>query len=528
MNKILVLDGVSELATKILEKDCKVIAIPKISEEELLKAVVDTDAIILRSATKITEKVLEHANRLKVIGRAGVGVDNIDIKAATKKGVIVVNAPNGNTNAATEHTMALMLSLARMIPNAHASIKNGLWDRKSFVGIELKDKTLGVLGLGRIGAGVAARAQAFGMKVIGYDPYLSHERAEQIQVKKCELDEVFANADFITLHLPLTDETKEMINEKSIAKMKKGVRIINAARGECINIDDLTKALKDGRVAGAALDVFPNEPLGNHEITTLENVVLTPHLGASTIEAQEGVAVDVAIAIKDALNGELVASALNAVPVSPEMLNKIKPYFNLVKALGFIACEVSNSAIKQVYIEYSNMFKELDTRALSQVMLTGLLNSILQEKVNMVNAPVLAQSRGISLIEQKSDEVNNQIKVKIVSELGEHEIKGALMSDKSAYVSGIDDYEIKFEPTGVLLLVPHDNVPGMIGQIGTILGAAGINILSMQVSKTHTSGENIMAISVNKKPLKNDYKKLCELAGVHGVKIIDCSEICDD
>lgn len=528
MQKILLLDGVSDLATKILEKDYQVVQMPKVDANELLKIIGDYEAVILRSATKITEEVISHAKKLKVIGRAGVGVDNIDIKAATKKGIIVVNAPNGNTNAATEHTMALILSLSRSIPQAHASMKAHRWDRKAFLGLELKDKTLGVLGLGRIGAGVATRAQAFGMKILAYDPYLSNERAEQLLVKKCEMDEVLANADFITLHLPLTDETREMINEKTIAKMKKGVRIINAARGECINIDDLTKALKDGRVAGAALDVFPYEPLGEHEITTLDNVVLTPHLGASTVEAQEGVAVDVAIAIKEALSGQMVATALNAVPVSSEMLSKIKPYFNLVKSLGFIACEVANSAIKQVCIEYSSAFNDLDTRALSQMMLTGLLNSILQENVNIVSAPLLAQNRGIELIEQKTNSLSNEIKVKIISELGEHEIRGSLMSDKSSYISGIDEYDIKFEPTGILLLVPHDDVPGMIGQIGTILGNASINILSMQVSKTKKNNENIMAISVNKKPLKDECTKICDIAGVHGLKIIDCSEISDD
>ncbi|WP_267524456.1 phosphoglycerate dehydrogenase [Campylobacter sp. MG1] len=528
MHKILVLDGVSELGVKILEKTCKITEIPKISYEELLEIIKDYDAVIVRSATKITEEVLDKAINLKVIGRAGVGVDNIDIKAATKKGIIVLNAPNGNTNAATEHTMALMLSLTRAIPQAHASMKAGRWDRKSFLGLELKDRTLGVLGLGRIGAGVASRAQAFGMKVLAYDPYLSNERAEQLSVKKCEMDEVLANADFLTLHLPLTDETKGMINKNSIAKMKKGVRIINAARGECINLDDLVVALKEGKVAGAALDVFPSEPLGEHEITKLDNVVLTPHLGASTIEAQEGVAVDVAIAIKEALNGQMVASALNAVPVSPDMLNKIKPYFNLVKALGYIACAITNSPIKEVKIEYSNVFKDLDTRALNQMMLCGLLNSILQERINIVNAPMIAQERGIHLVEQKSDYNVNSIKVTIISELGEHEITGALMSDKSAYITAIDEYEIKFEPSGVLLLIPHDNVPGMIGLIGTALGNAGINISSMQVSKTHKSGENIMAISINKKPLKADFKNICDIAGVHGVKLIDCSEICDD
>lgn len=528
MHSILVLDGVSELGIKILEKNYKITEIPKITHEELIKIIKDYDAVIVRSATKITEEVLEHATNLKVIGRAGVGVDNIDIKAATKKGIIVLNAPNGNTNAATEHTMALILSLARAIPQAHASMKAGRWDRKAFLGLELKDRTLGVLGLGRIGAGVATRAQAFGMKVLAYDPYLSNERAEQLSVKKCEIDEVLANADFLTLHLPLTDETRGMINKDSIAKMKKGIRIINAARGECINLDDLTQALKDKIVAGAALDVFPNEPLGEHEITKLDNVVLTPHLGASTVEAQEGVAVDIAIAIKDVFSGQMVSSALNAVPVNPEMLSKIKPYFNLVKALGYIACSITTSPIKEVKVEYSNAFKDLDTRALSQMLLCGLLNSVLQERVNIVNAPMLAQERGIHLVEQKSDYGVNLIKVKIVSELGEHEVRGSLMPDKSAYISGIDEYEIKFEPSGVLLLVPHDNVPGMIGLIGSALGNAGINISSMQVSKTHKSGENIMAISVDKKPLKSDFKNICDIAGVHGVKLIDCSEICDD
>lgn len=525
MKKILVLDGVSASAVDVLKNEYKIVEKPTCTKEELEQIIAEFDAVILRSATKITKDILSKAHNLKVIGRAGVGVDNIDIKEATKKGIVVVNAPNGNTNAATEHAFALMLSLARHIPQAHKSIQNGLWDRKSFLGVELKGKTLGILGLGRIGAALAIRAQAFSMDILAYDPYLSDERAKELQIKKCELDYVLANSDFLSLHLPLTDETKGMINKTSIAKMKDGIKIINAARGECIVLDDLYEALLSKKVSGAGLDVFENEPLNNHKIISLDNVVLTPHLGASTIEAQVGVGVDVAYSIKDVLNGQMVSSALNAVALSEQMLNKVKPYFHLAQSLGFIASNIMHSAFDEICVEFGLKMQEMDTRILSTMALCGALKNILVQDINLINAPVLAKDLKIHLKEQKSDE-DFYIRVHIKNKNNSHFVEGSVLNNE-VYINKIDEYCINFEALGVILLIPHDNVPGMIGQIGTILGKANINIKSMQVSKTMNNGENIMAVLLSVKPSKDVFNELNKIAGIHGIKMIDCEKIND-
>ncbi len=526
MKKILVADGVSALGTNILAKDFEVVERPKLDKEELLATIGEYDAIVVRSATKLTKEVIDKADRLQVIGRAGVGVDNIDIPAATAKGIIVLNAPDGNTNAATEHTLALMLALARQLPQAHASMLAGRWDRKAFQGVELRNRTLGVLGLGRIGTGVATRAQAFGMNVIAYDPFLSEERAKQLRVTKATFDEVLAAADFLTLHLPLTDETKNMINAESIAKMKDGARIINASRGACIVLEDLVAALNEGKLAGAALDVYPEEPLAQESsLRGLTNVVLTPHLGASTVEAQEGVAVDVARSIVAALHGEMVPTAINMAPVAPELLPVLQPYFPLAKALGNIGIELADGPVRELEVIYSGTLATIDRRAVTTTLLQGLLNPILQENVNHVNAPALAKQRGINVKEAKTlneGDYTDTITLVLTTETFTHRIVGALM-DGRPYVVSIDDYDIRFAPQGQLLLIPHDDRPGMIGKIGTELGAANINISSMQVGQTAIEGKNIMAIAVEGNLDDALRKRLRAIDGVDDLRLVDCA-----
>lgn len=521
--KILVADGVSAWGVEILQTEYEVVERPKLTAQELQDTIGEYVAIVVRSATKLTADVLAKATHLRVIGRAGVGVDNIDIPAATKRGIIVLNAPNGNTNAATEHAMALMLALARRIPEADASLRAGRWDRAKLVGLELKGRTLGVLGLGRIGSGVALRAQAFGMEVIAYDPFLTDERAAQLGVRKGTLAEVFAAADFLTLHLPLTDDTRDLINAETIAQMKDGVRIVNAARGGCINLADLTEALVSGKVAGAALDVFPTEPLAaDSPLLVFPQVVLTPHLGASTKEAQEGVAVDVAHGILQALRGEPVAAALNVAPIAPELVPILTPYFPLAGALGNLAVGLAQEPIRQVAVEYTGKLAESDTRAITTTVVQGLLNPILQEQVNQVNAAALAAERGIEVREVKSTrtgEYNDSLAVEITTAAQTHRLVGVL-TDGVPYVVGIDDYDIRFVPRGQLLLVPHDDCPGMIGKIGTTLGQAGVNIRSMQVGQTAKEGKNMMAIGIDRTVSPALCRELEAIAGVDAVSVI--------
>ncbi len=521
--KILVADGVSAWGVEILQQEYEVVERPQLTAEELAATIGDYVAIVVRSATRLTADVLAKATRLRVIGRAGVGVDNIDIPAATKRGIVVLNAPNGNTNAATEHALALMLALARRIPEADASLRAGRWERAHLVGLELKGRTLGVLGLGRIGTGVALRAQAFGMDVIAYDPFLTAERAAQLGVRKGTLAEVLAAADFLTLHLPLTDDTRGLINRQTIAAMKDGVRIINAARGACIVVDDLVEALRSGKVAGAALDVFPTEPLAaDSPLTTLPQVVLTPHLGASTVEAQEGVAVDVARGILQALRGEVVPAALNVAPIAPELMPILTPYFPLARALGNLAVGLAQEPIRMLTVEYTGELVAPDTRAVTTTAVQGLLNPILQEQVNQVNAAALAAERGIEVREVKSARLgayHQALAVEITTAEQTHRLVGVL-TDGEPYVVEIDAYDIRFAPRGQLLLVPHDDCPGMIGKIGTALGEAGVNIRSMQVGQTAKAGKNIMAIGVDRTVTPALRRTLEAIAGVDAVSVI--------
>lgn len=523
MKKILVADGVSELGIEILREEFEVVERPKLEREELLATIGEYDAIVVRSATKLTADVIAKADRLQVIGRAGVGVDNIDIPAATAKGVIVLNAPEGNTNAATEHTLALMLAVARQIPQAHRSMNEGRWDRKKFMGVELRNRTLGVLGLGRIGTGVALRAMAFGMEVVAYDPFLTEERAAQLQVRKADLAEVLAVADFVTLHLPLTAETKNMLNRETLHLMKKGAYLVNAARGGCVDLDALAEALQEGHLAGAALDVFPEEPLPeDNPLRRLENVVLTPHLGASTIEAQEGVAVDVAHGIVAALKGEMVPTALNMAPISPELLALVKPYFPLAQLLGNMAVGMVDGPIAEVSIEYGGALAKLDVQTITTTLLQGLLNPILQEAVNHVNALALAQQRGIRIDEVKTSargDYTETLTLRVRTMTGMHQLAGTLLDGKP-YIIAMDDYDIRFAPEGPLLLIPHADKPGMIGRIGTVLGTAGVNIRSMQVGATAKAGKNIMAIATDQVPAPHLRRELGQIDGVDDVRVV--------
>lgn len=525
--KILVSDDVSAKGVDILREHFDVDIKTNLPPEELIACIGEYDGLITRSQTQVTEEVIAAATNLKVIGRAGVGVDNINIPAATARGIVVCNAPEGNTIAAVEHTIGMMLAVTRHIPQAHQSIQDGKWDRKSFTGIQLQGRTLGVIGVGRVGSRVAKRMQAFEMNVIGYDPYITEERAHQIGIELVDFDTLLAQSDYITIHTPLTKETRDMIDAEAIAKMKDGVRLVNCARGECFDNQAIAEALKSGKVAGAAIDVYPNEPLTleNNPFRGMFNVVQTPHLGASTIEAQEGVAVDVAYGVIDALNGKPVMNAVNMAPIPKSVAAVIQPYFGLAERMGTIAIYQANGPVKEIEIEYSGELSETETQHITTAFLKGLLNPILQDSVNYVNAPGLAKKRNIDVKESKSHKTGyytTAITARIKTSNGEHEIAGTLFDGKQPKIVQIDQYRVDFTPEGYLLLVPHVDQPNMIGQIATILGKAQININGMQVGNTTESGTNIMAVAVSE-DIPNDI--LLQISGIEGildVKLIHC------
>lgn len=522
---VLAADGVSPRGIEILrEAGFTVDVKDKLTAEELLATISGYDALIVRSASKVTKEVLDAGKKLKIIGRAGVGVDNIDIDAATACGVIVINSPGGNTIAATEHTMGMMLAMARHIPIANETTQKGEWNRKKYVGVELRGKTLGVVGLGRIGAGVAKRAQAFDMDIIGYDPYVTEERAAVMGIKLVTLEQIVERSDFITVHMPLTAETRNMFNKDNLAKMKKGVRLVNCARGGIINEQDLADAVKAGIVAGAAIDVYTTEPIPpDHPLIGLPGVVLTPHLGASTIEAQIGVSVDVAEGICAALKGEPVMTAVNMAPVSPQVMNVIKPFFDLAERLGCMAGALADGAVRTIEVEYTGDITDVSTKLLTTAVVKGLLNPILETNVNYVNAPSLAKERGITVREVKNKEAANfanLITVKVKTEKKEVALQGALFGNEGRIVA-IDGYRVDVDPHKRILICPHINRPGVIGKVGSIMGDVGINISGMQVGKTDQEGTNIMVLIIDNDIPDEILHKVTALDGIFGAKLIN-------
>ncbi|WP_031516365.1 phosphoglycerate dehydrogenase [Desulfofalx alkaliphila] len=524
--KVLALDGVSEKGLAALYEipDITVDIIKdKMTEEELIKIIGDYDAMIVRSATKVTPNLLEHATKLKVVGRAGVGVDNIDLKAATNKGVIVVNAPDGNTIAAAEHTIAMMLALARKIPAATAKLREGVWDRKSFLGVELRNKVLGVIGMGRIGSAVAKRAMAMDMKILAYDPYISDKSAADKGLELVTLDEIYKEADFITMHMPLTKETRHMIDADAIAKMKDGVRIINCARGGIIDEEALYEGLKSGKVAGAALDVFEKEPNTDSPLYQFENFIATPHLGASTIEAQVNVAVDVAKEIADYLQGNMVRNAVNIPSLTPKLLAKVRPFLDLGEKLGKFQAQLLTGRIKSVEVVYGGEVAKYDVTPITTMFLKGLLDPILQETVNFVNASVVARDRGIRVIQTTQDQdqnYSNLMTVKVTTDQTERLLSGTLFLNNDPRVVDIDGYRIDAVPQGNMLVIPHIDRPGIIGKVGTVLGEHNINIAGMQVGRKEQGGSAVMVLAVDTATCEATIKQIADIDGILDVKLV--------
>ncbi len=518
MYNILAVDGIAAEGIEILKKNFSVEVHDKISADELLEIIPKFDALIVRSASKVTAEVISRAENLKIIGRAGVGVDNIDVKAATERGIIVINSPDGNTIAATEHTFAMMASLSRNIPQANKTMHAGGWDRKKFVGVELRNKTLAVIGLGRIGAGVAKRAQAFEMNVIAYDPFVSAERAESLGVKLMELDELFKTADFITVHMPLTKQTENMITLEKMKMMKPTTRLINCARGGIINENDLAVALKEKIIAGAAVDVFTSEPLAeNSPLREIDNLILTPHLGASTIEAQISVSVDVANGIVDALNNRPVATAVNMPHIPAHILKKLAPYLTLAERLGRTITALSKEPISNVEVKINGKIAEDNTSLISTAVLKGVLSRAL-EHVNLVNANLLAQDRGIKLSEITSNVADNFANTVTVT-ANKNSVTGALFGNEGRIVE-INNFRVDVDPHSRILICPHTNKPGVIGTVGTILADFDINISSMQVGKTDIGGTNLMVLTVDNPISKAVIDKVKSLEAIFDVTLV--------
>ncbi|MBD2326748.1 phosphoglycerate dehydrogenase [Alkalinema sp. FACHB-956] len=518
MPKVLVSDPIDQVGIDILSQVAQVDVNTSLSAEELVKVIGEYDALMIRSGTRVTKDVIEAGSNLKIIGRAGVGVDNVDVPAATRKGIVVVNSPEGNTIAAAEHTLAMMMSLSRYIPAANESMKAGKWDRKSFTGVEVYKKILGVVGLGKIGAHVATVAKAMGMTILAYDPFISKERAEQLGCKLVELDTLLREADYITLHIPKTSETANLIDETSIAKMKPTVRIINCARGGIINEAALAKALEEGRIAGAALDVFDAEPLGESPLRALgKDLVLTPHLGASTEEAQVNVAIDVAEQIRDVLLGLPARSAVNIPGLRPDVLEALKPYLQLAETLGNLVSQLAGGRIDSLNIGLRGELATNQSQPIVIAALKGLLSHALQERVNYVNASIEAKERGIHVIETRDASVKDysgSLMLTAKGALGEHSVSGALLGDGEMRVISIDEFPVNVPPNKYMLFTLHRDMPGIIGRIGSLLGDLNVNIASMQVGRKIVRGDAVMVLMVDDPLPENTVEEIKRISGI--------------
>lgn len=522
MPKVLVSDKLAQEGVDILKQVAEVDVKTGLPEDELCKIIGEYDALVIRSGTQVTAKVLQAAKKLRIIGRAGVGVDNVDVPVATEQGVIVVNSPGGNTIAAAELTVAMLLALARNIPQAYLSMQSKEWNRNKFVGNEVYKKTLGVLGLGKIGQEVAKRCQSFGMKTIAYDPFIGAEVGDQLGVELVELNECLKRSDYITLHLPKNKETAGMISTKQFEMMRDGVRIINVARGGIIDDDALIAALKSGKCAGAALDVYVTEPPDfSSELFSLPNVVTVPHLGASTMEAQTNVAIDVAEQIVDVFQGRSARAAVNMPALAPDVLATVQPYLPLAEKMASLAAQITEGRPSEVGVRLGGDIASVEAGPITRAVLVGLLKPALGETVNSVNAPLLAKSRGIEVVESKSAEggdYSSLLTVSIKTDKGCYDISGTLFGAKDFRVVEMAGYHIDIAPTGILLVSPHTDRPGMIGQVGTILGTENINIASMHLGRK-TRGENaLMVLSVDSEVPAGIIEKIGQIPGIESVK----------
>jgi D-3-phosphoglycerate dehydrogenase len=499
MSKVLVTDPIAEEGLACLRAAAEVVVERKPSAERLLELIAEADALVVRSETRVTEPVIAAGRRLQVIGRAGVGVDNIDVEAATRCGVVVVNSAEGNTIAAAEHTVAMLLSLARKIPAADASLRRHEWRRSEFVGVEVTNRTAGIIGLGKIGREVARRCRGLGMRVLAADSFVTPEQAERVGVELVGLEELLRRSDYISVHTPLTRETRGLIGEKQLEMMRPGVRIINCARGGIIDEVALADALQSGHVAGAALDVFAEEPPAtDHPLLADPRVIVTPHLGASTQEAQINVAVDVAEQVLDVLAGRPPRSAVNMPAVSPEEYARLEPYLRLGDKIGRLHAQLAEGPVRAVEVAYSGDLVDREVQPITRSILTGLLQPSMPETINMVSAPSIAESRGIRVTESKcgGDLEGDRFEV-VVEADGRRTVSGTVLGPNQIRIEAIDHFRVDLVPEGYLLLCQHIDRPGIIGAVGTLLGDAGINIAQMHVGREGVRKRALMVLSLD-------------------------------
>jgi len=521
--KVLIADSISGEGIDILRSHAQVDIKTGLKPEELISTIGDYDALVVRSQTKVSAEVIEAGKRLQVIARAGVGVDNIDVETATQRGIVVVNAPTGNITSAAEHTIALMLSLARHIPQANAVLKSGVWRRSDFMGTEIKDKTLGIIGLGNVGSEVARRARGLQMKLIAYDPFISIDHARKLQVELVPLRQLLKESDFITLHLPLTDSTKGLIGAKELASVKPTARIINCARGGLIDEKALAKAVKEKRVAGAAVDVFSTEPATQSVLFEDDNIIVTPHLGASTTEAQATAAKDVAEQVIDVFNGRPARYSVNAPFISAETLSVLAPFMKVASTLGKLASQLAEGQTNAIQIKYEGEISNYDTNALKAAVLGGLLEGISEERINLVNANIVAARRGLAVLEQKEATCENYaslITVEVTTSAGVTTVAGTVMREES-HIVRVNNYWIDIVPTGgYFLFSDHRDRPGLIGAVGKIAGDADINISAMHVSRLKPRGQALMILALDEPLPEEQRQQLLSLPDVYTAKLV--------
>jgi len=520
--KVLIADQISNEGITILRRVAKVEEKLGISPEELITIIGDYEALVVRSQTQVTAEVIAAGDKLQVIGRAGAGVDNIDINEATRRGILVVNAPAGNTISAAEHAIALMLALARHIPQANAVLKTGKWRRSDFMGTEVKDKTLGIIGLGRIGTEVAKRAQGLQMKIIGHDPFISVDHAKNLQVGLVSLEQLLKKSDFITLHVPMTAQTRQIIGEKELEMVKPTARIINCARGGLINDEALARAIREKRLAGTAIDVFVSEPVTESIFFDIDNAIVTPHLGASTTEAQATSATDMAIQMVDILQGLPATYAVNAPLIPAETRSLLTPFISLGTTVGRLVSQLSEGQMNSIKIQYEGEISEHDTNALKAAVLGGLLEGISEERVNLVNANLIASQRGLSVVEQKEvacANYANLITVEVTTSTGQTTAAGTVLRNE-AHIVRISDYWLDIVPTGsYFLFAEHLDRPGLIGAVGKITGDADINISSMNTGRLKPRGQAMMILALDEPLSEESLKKIMSLPDVYSAKL---------
>jgi len=524
--KVLVTDGISAEAKEKLEEHFTVVEKKGLTPEELKQEIKGYNAIIIRSATKLTADIIEAADKLEIIGRAGIGVDNVDLPAATKKGIVVVNAPASNSVTVAEHTIALMLSLVRNIPQANASLKSGKWEKSKFKGIEIEGKTLGIVGFGHIGSLVAKKAIGLGMKVIAYDPFVSEDRFRQLEIKKADkLDDIYKEADFITIHLPKNKDTLGMFNKDEFYKMKKGTIILNVARGGIVVEKDLAEAIEEGQIGGAALDVYETEPCTNSPVFKLDQVICTPHLGASTTEAQDRAGTMIAEQVIDVLSGRTAAFPVNAPAIRPEVMEVLSPFFELCENLGSLFINLFEGNLESLKIGYYGKISDYDVRILTSMILVKILEKYSAEAVNLVNVDLLVKEMGLKVNEVKSSHSKdyvNLITLEGKGSQGELSISGTTVGKKDTpRFIAIDKYEIDMVPSRYMAFIRYKDVPGQIGKIGSAFGKLNVNIASMHVGRKKLSGSAVMGLNLDNEVTPEMLEEFKRLSGFENIKIVN-------